>query len=139
MGAMVQQSRNVVVGRRMEQVGRASDLQEAPILQHRDPVAELERLIDVMRDHDHGLLEAVFESEKLVLEIAPSDCVKRAEWFIEQDDGRVGREGSGKGHPLSLPAGQFDGVTCSVPGGIEMNQLQQRMHAGRSAFRIPSE
>ena len=60
MGSMADQLHYVVVGRSVEQVGRGSDLQEASFFQHRDAVAELQRLIDVVGDHDHGFVETLF-------------------------------------------------------------------------------
>ena len=139
MGSMVQQLRNVVVSRSVEKFGGAPDLQKVPILQHRDPVAESNRLVNVVRDHDQGLLEMAFESEKVALELVPSDRVECPEGFVKQDDARVSREGSRKSHALSLPTGQFDGVPRSIPRGVEIHHLQQFMHATRSFFKIPSE
>ena len=136
---MVQQLRNVVVSRSVEKFGGAPDLQKVSILQHRDPVAESNRLVNVVRDHDQGLLEMAFESEKVALEIMPSDRVECPEGFVKQDDARVSREGSRKSHALSLPTGQFDGVPRSIPRGVEIHHLQQFMHATRSFFKIPSE
>ena len=105
MGSMVKQLHNVVVGRSVEQVGRGSGLQEASFFQHRDAVAELQRLIDVVGDHDHGLFEALLKAEELALEFVTGNRVERAEWFVEQDDPGIGGEGSCKGHALSLSAG----------------------------------
>lgn len=139
MGSMVQQLRNVVVSRSVEKFGGAPDLQKASILQHRDPVAKSNRLVNVVRDHDQGLLEMAFESEKVALELVPSDRVECPEGFVKQDDARVSREGSRKSHALSLPTGQFDGVARSIPRGVEIHHLQQFMHATRSFFKIPSE
>ena len=139
MGSVSQQLRNVVVSRSVEKFGGASDLQKASIFQHRDPVAESDCLVNVVRDHDQGLLELVFEFEKLTLKIAPSDRVECAEGFVKQDDARVSREGSRNSHALPLPTGQFDGIPRSIPRGVEIHHLQKFMHATRSFFKVPSE
>lgn len=139
VGSMVQELRNVVVSRSIEKFGGAPDLQKSPFLQHRDPVAESDCLVNVMRDDDQGLLEMAFESEKLALEIVPSDRVECAEGFVKQDDARVSREGPRKRHALSLSPGQFDGVPRSIPRGIEIHHLQKFTHATRSVFEIPSK
>ena len=99
---MTKQLHNVVVGRSVEQVGRGSDLQEASLLQHRDAITELQRLIDVVGDHDHGLVEVLFKTQELTLKFVTGNRVERAKGFVEQDDPRIGRESSRKGHALSL-------------------------------------
>ena len=127
------------MSRSVEQFGGTPDLQKSPFLQHRDPVAESDCLVNVVRDHDQGFLKMPFESEKLALEIVPSDRVECAEGFVKQDDARVSREGPRKRHALSLPPGQFDGVPRSIPRGIEIHHFQKFTHAARSFFEIPSQ
>ena len=89
---MVKQLHNVVVGRSVEKVGRGSDLQEVSFFQHRDAITELQRLIDVMGDHDHGFFEVLLQSQELTLEFVTGNRVERAKGFIEQDDLGIGRE-----------------------------------------------
>ena len=136
---MVKQLYNVVVGRSIEKVGRGSDLQEASFFQHRDAVAELQRLIDVVGDHDHGFFEALLKVQELALEFMTGNRVERAKGFIEQDDPGIGREGSRKGHALSLPAGQFNGITRSKLVRVKMNEVQERVYPAGSSFGFPSE
>ena len=136
---MVKQLHNVVVGRSVEKVGRGSDLQEVSFFQHRDAITELQRLIDVMGDHDHGFFEVLLQSQELTLEFVTGNRVERAEGFIEQDDLGIGREGSRKGHTLSLPTGQFNGITRSELVRVKMNEVQERVHPARSSFGLPSE
>lgn len=139
MGSMVKQLHNVVMGRSVKQVGRGSDLQEAPLFQYRDAIAELQRLIDVVGNHDHGFFEVLLKPQELTLEFVTGNCVERAKGFIEQDDPGIGREGSRKGHALSLPTGEFNRITRLKLVRIKMNEVQERVHPARSPFRFPSE
>ena len=136
---MAKQLYNVVVGRSVEKVGRGSDLQEASILQHRDAVAEPQRLIHVVGDHDHGLFETLLQAQELTLEFMTGNRIKRAKGFIQQDDLGIGREGPRKGYALALPAGQFNGITRSKLLRVEMDEVQERVHPARSSFGLPSE
>lgn len=138
-GSVVEQFRHVVMCRSVEQVGRGSGLQEASLFQHRNAVAELQGLIDVVGDHDHGFLETLLEVEELALEFVTGDGIERAEWFIEQDDPGVGGEGPRKGHALSLSAGQFNGIPRAKLLRVKMNEVQERMHSARSLFGLPSK
>lgn len=139
MGSMAQQLHNVIMGRGAEQVGRSSGLQEVSLFQHRDAVAELQRLSDVVGDHDHGFFEALLEVQELALEFVTGNRVERAEWFVEQDDSGIGREGSRKSHALSLPTGQFNGIPCSKLLRVKMNEVQEHVHPARSLFGLPSK
>ena len=139
IGAIVQQARNVVVRGCLDQVAGSPDLQEASILEHRDPVAEAKRLINVMRDHDHGLVETLLEIEKVPLQLVTCHRVQRAKRLVEQNDFGVGREGSGKGHALSLSAGQFHGIAGPEPSRVKIHELEEHIHPARSSLRRPSK
>lgn len=102
---MAEQLHNVVVGRGVEQISRSSDLQETTLLEHCDAVAELQCLIDIVGDHDHGFVEVLFQAQKLPLEFVTGNGVERAKGFVEEDDPGIGCKGSRKGHALSLSAG----------------------------------
>lgn len=136
---MVKQLHNVVMGRSVKQVGRGSDLQEATLFQYRDAIAELQRFIDVVGNHDHGFFEVLLKTQELTLEFVTGNRVERAKGFVEQDDAGIGREGSRKGHALSLSTGQFNGKTCSKLLRIKVDEFQERVHPARSSFGLPSE
>ena len=139
MGSMAKQLYNVVVGRSVEKVGRSADLQEASILQHRDAITELQRLIDVMGDHDHGFFEVLLKTQELTLEFVTGNRVECPKGFIEQNDLGIGREGPRKGYALALPAGQFNGITRSKLVRVKMNEVQERVYPAGSLFGFPSE
>lgn len=136
---MAKQLHDVVVSRSGKKVSRGVDLQETPFLQHRDAVAELQRFIDVVGDHDHGFVEAVFEHQELALEFVTSDRVKCAKRFIEQDDLGIGCERPRKGHALLLPARQFNRIPRSKSLRIKMNEIQEFMRPVCSSFGRPPE
>lgn len=136
---MAEQLHHVVVGRGVEQVGRGSGLQETTFLQHRDTIAELQGFVHVMGDHDHGFVEALFQTQKLTLEFVTGNRVECAKGFVEEDDPGIGCKGSRKGHALSLPAGQFNGITRSKLLRLKLNKVQEFMHPACSSFGFPSE
>ena len=55
---------HVVVGGRADDLGGRTDLDEAPVLHDRDPVAELQRLVEVVRDEDDRLLQALLQAQR---------------------------------------------------------------------------
>ena len=83
----------------------------------RDPVAEPDRLVDVVGHQHHGLAELVLESQELVLQPATHDRVDRAERLVHQQHGRVGRERPGHADALALAAGELVRVAVGVPRG----------------------
>lgn len=136
---MAEQLHHVVVCRSVEQVGRGSGLQETSFFQHRDVVAELQGFINIVGNHDHGFVEALLEIQELTLEFVTGHCVERAEWFVEQDNPGIGRKGSRKGHALSLPAGQFNGIPRSKLLRVKLNEVQEFMNPVRSLLGLPSK
>ena len=135
----MEQLHHVVVGRSVEQVGRGADLQEATFLQHRDAIAESQGFIDIVGNHDHGFLETLLQAQKLPLEFVTGNRVEGAEGFVEEDDPGIGREGSRKSYALSLPTGQFNGITRSKLLRLKLNKVQEFMHPACASFGFPSE
>ena len=59
------------------------------LAQDRDPVADLDRLVDVVRDEDDRLAHLVLQAEELVLQSRAHDRVDRAERLVHQHQRRV--------------------------------------------------
>src|SRR6478672_11706419 len=90
----------------------------------RDPVAKLDRLIDVVGDHDDGLAQLALQSEEKLMQLAANDRIHRRERLIHEHDQRVGRERASYAHPLLLPAGQLRGVALpELP--LQTNVVEQ--------------
>ena len=128
-----------VVGRVGQQVGRLGHLGEPPAdPQHRDLVAELDGLVDVVGDEDDGLAELGLQAQELVLQLLAHDGVDGRERLVHEHHRRVGRERPGHAHPLLLPAGQLGGVALTELGR-EPHPLEQLVRARPGLRLVPAE
>src|SRR5688572_23436870 len=119
------EARDEVVRRTRQKLRRLGDLLQHPAdVEDDDAVAELDRLVDVVRDEDDRLADTVLQAEQLVLEPLPDDRVDRAEGLVHEQDGRIRREGPGDTHPLLLAAGELGRVPLGQRG-IEADQVDQ--------------
>ena len=105
------------------------DLRALP--QDQDPVAELDRLVEVVGDADDRLAQLVLDAEQLVLEPLPGDRVDGAERLVHQHHGRVGGEAAGDADPLLLAAGELARVAAAVLARVEADQLEQLLDPAR--------
>ena len=97
-----------VVGRVAEQLGRRAELgQPAALGHHRDLVAHLHGLVDVVGDQDDGLAEVALQPQELVLEPCPDDRVDGRERLVHQQHRRVGGQRAGDADALLLAAGEL--------------------------------
>jgi hypothetical protein len=72
-----------------------------------DLVAQQERLVDVVRDEDDGLVEVALQADGLGLQFLADDRVDGAERLVHQQDVGVGGETAGDADALLLPAGEL--------------------------------
>ena len=72
-----------------------------------DAVGEIDRLVDVMRDHEHGLSGLDADAADLVLQGAAGERVERRERLVHQHDLRLDRQGARDADALLHAAGQF--------------------------------
>ena len=125
-----------LVGGRHQQLGRGRVLGDPAALAHdRDPVAHLDRLVDVVGDEEDGLLDLRLEAEELVLEALAVDRVDRAERLVHQHHQRVGGERPGDADPLLLAAGELRRVAVAELG-VEADQLEQLGRRGPRSGRL---
>ncbi|MNG29035.1 hypothetical protein D3C84_1143940 [compost metagenome] len=61
---------------------RVIDLQQLAGAEDRNLVTELDGFVDVMADHDHGLVQRPLHLEEFVLDHLAVDRVDRAERFV---------------------------------------------------------
>ena len=113
-------------------------LEHAALGEHGDPVAQLGRLLDVVRDEDDGLLELRLQVEELLLQALPGDRVDGAERLVHQQDRRIAAEGPGHADPLALAARELVWEAPPVVVGVEPDQLEQLVHPGRRPEAGPS-
>ena len=96
------------VRRVQQQLGGRRVLGElAAHLQDRDPVAHLDRLVDVVGDEDDRLADLGLQAQELVLQALAVDRVDRAERLVHQHQRRVGGERAGHADALALAAGEL--------------------------------
>jgi len=91
----------------LENILRRPDLLDLSGVHHRDPVAQDQRLLLVMRDEDGRHLKFPRQFAQLPLHDFPELAVERPERFVEQQNLRVEDQSAGKRDPLLLPARQL--------------------------------
>ena len=129
-----------VVGRVREQLGRGRVLGEhAAALQHRDLVAHLDRLVDVVGHEDDRLADVRLEAQELVLEPLAVDRVDGAERLVHEHQRRVGGQRPRHAHALLLAAGELARVTVAGLVRVELHQLEQLVHPGADPLLVPAE
>ena len=109
------------------------------LLEDQDPVAELDRLVDVVGDADDRLAQLALDGEQLVLQPLAGDRVDRAERLVHQDHGRVGGQAAGHADALLLPAGELAGVAVAVLLRVEADQLEQLVDPLGDPAGVPAE
>ena len=114
-----------VVGGLHQQFGRGRELGDlAALLHHGDPIAHLDRLVDVVGHEEDGLLDVGLEPEELVLEAPAADRVDRAERLVHQHHRRIDGQRPGDADPLLLASGQLARIAVGELG-VEADQVEQ--------------
>ena len=104
-------------------VGRPG-LDDPAALHDRHAMTELECLADIVRHVQHGEAEPVEERAQVVEEPFPQRAVERAERLVQEQRGRLGREGTGERDALLLASGQrLNGAVAGVGEADELEQL----------------
>ena len=93
-----------LIGRFRQQLIRGGALHDLALSEDGDPVAQLQRLIDIVADQHHGFLQLALHLKKLVLNRLTVDRVDRAERLIHQQHRRIGGEGADNADALLLAA-----------------------------------
>ena len=128
------------VGRRREDLlGCAELLDLAALGEDQHAVAELDRLVDVVRDDDDGLVQLLLDREELVLQPHAGDGVHRAEGLVHEQDGRVGRQRAGDADALLLAAGHLLGEPAPEGVRVQPDEFQQLGDPGAGAGLVPAE
>ncbi len=102
--APTKSSTNELAGAISSSAGRGVLGELAALLEDRDPVAHLDRLVDVVGDEEDRLLHLGLEAQELVLEALAVDRVDRAERLVHQHHAGVRGKRARHAHPLLLAA-----------------------------------
>ena len=139
------------VRRLVQQLLRRADLGELTAHpQDGDLVAELDRLVDVVGDHDDGLAELALQAEEELVQLAADHRIDRGERLVHQQHQRIGRQGTGHPDALLLTAGELrrvavrracgPGRRCPAAPSARLRDfcLSQRCRSGHGARCSPA-
>ena len=90
---------------------RRAHLQEPPLVHHRHPVGNRQRLFLVVGDIDGGDPQAVDHGADLGAQMGADLGVERRQRLVQQQNRRIGRQRPGQRHALLLAAGKLVGIT----------------------------
>ena len=119
----------LVGGVREELLGSVVLDEHAALAEDRDPVAEQDRLVDVVGDEDDRLAHLALDADELLLEPHARDRIERAERLVHQHHGRVGGEGAREADALALAAGELRGVARAIVARGEVDEVEQLVDA----------
>ena len=71
-------------------------------------IGQVQRFIDVVRDHDHGLVGFLPDTQQDVLQLEPRQRVELRERLVEEQEARLERQRSRQRHALLRPERQLD-------------------------------
>ena len=129
---------NGFAGSRRISAGEPYCSRMATLAEDRDPVAELDRFVDVVGHERDGLVEALLQGEQFILEAGAHDGIDRAERFVHQQHGGVGSEGPRHADPLALPSGEL----CRIPiehARVERDEVGQLVDTLLDLRLVPVE
>ena len=115
------------------------ELEDASSVHDRDLVPEAQGLRHVVGHEHHRLAEARLQVAELVLERAARQGIERAERLVHQEHGRIGGEGAGEPHALTLPARELPGRLALVARRLEADEREQLARARASLLLAPAE
>ena len=113
--------------------------EDAALAQDRDPVADEDRLVDVVGDEDDRLPDLAVDPQQLLLQPGARDRIEGAERLVHQHHGRVGREGAREPDALALAAGELRGVAGAVVARGQVDEVEQLVDARGGLGLRPAE
>ncbi len=99
-----------LVGGAVVHVAGDADLLDPALVQHRDPVGDVERLLLVVGDQHGGHVHLVVQAPQPRPQVLTHLGVERTERLVEQQHLGVDRQGAGQRHALPLTTGELRGV-----------------------------
>ena len=73
----------VIAGSQYDVLGRAG-LNDAPALQHRNMITQLQRFIEVVAHEENRLLDALLQRQEFVLQLTANERIKRREGLVHE-------------------------------------------------------
>ncbi|MNS94377.1 hypothetical protein D3C72_1285920 [compost metagenome] len=128
-----------LIGRVCQQRVGVVELHQLAAAEHRHLVGQLDRFVDIVRDHDHGLAELALHLQELVLDALAVDRVDRTEGLVHQQHRRIGRQRADHADALLLPARQLARVAAEHQAGIELHHRHQLARALAALLLVPAE
>ena len=107
---------DVLVGRGADDLVGRADLDDLAVAHDQDPVAQLERLGEVVGDEHHRLADLLVQADDLVLHVAADQGVERGERLVEEQDVGVGGQRARQADALLHATGELVGVGALVAG-----------------------
>ena len=114
-------------------------LDELAAAHHGDAIPELDRLVDVVRDEEHGRPLVALDAKEFVLKAIADDRVDRAERFIHEHHRRLRGESSRDADALALAAGELRWIPPSEPRWLETDEREQLLGPPCDALLRPPE
>jgi hypothetical protein len=107
--------------------------------EHRDPVAEPDGLVEIVRHEEHCLADLALQPDELGLQPVTDDRVDRPEGLVHQQHRRVGGEGTCDADALPLAAGELVRVPLCEAAVLEADQVEQLVGPGVDLLAVPPE
>ena len=114
-------------------IRRRADLNDAPLVEHRDAIRHRKGFALVVGDEDEGKAKRALQCLEFALHVLAKFEVERAERFVEQQDLGPDDQRAGEGDPLPLAAGQLAGLALFHPEQLDHLEL---FGAQLVAFRL---
>jgi hypothetical protein len=134
----LQERLHVRVRRPGRQLLGGTELKEASISHDSDAIGETEGLGQVMGHEDSGFAQRLFDLQELTVKLQAGQGVQGSEGLIQEDDGRIGGQGTGEGDALALASGKLGGMAAGLDIG-KSDELQHLPRPGLSAGVVPAE
>src|SRR6185503_20901051 len=105
----------------------------------RDAVAELDRLVDVMRHEQHRRPLIALDAKELVLKTIAHDRIDRTERLVHEHHRRLGGESACDADALPLTARELRRIARREPRWFETDEREQLLGPGVDARVRPTE
>ena len=117
---------DIAVGRLGQDLLGGADLDDVAVAQDAHPVADPQRLVQVVGDEQDRLVEFLLDDHQLVLHLAADERVEGAERLVHEQDRRIAAQRPGQADTLLHAAGEFSDGVLGVRLEADHRQRLQR-------------